>query len=97
MGNFMTDPVAMRDSARKFHQHADNIAADAGKAWASANDISGTGWQGNANNASLGTLEEMNRAFKKIQDMCSGVADNMNRGADTYEQQEQANQSSLSS
>jgi WXG100 family type VII secretion target len=97
MGNFMTDPVAMRDSAKKFHQHADNIAADAGKAWASANDISGAGWQGMANNASLATMEEMNRAFTKIRDMCSGVADKLTVGADTYEQQEQANQSSLSS
>lgn len=97
MGNFMTDPVAMRDSAAKFHQHADNIAADAGKAWAAANDISGSGWQGGANLASLGTMEEMNRAFKKIQDMCSGVADKLRVGADNYEQQEQANQSSLSS
>jgi WXG100 family type VII secretion target len=97
MANFMTDPVAMRDSAKKFHQHADNIAADAGKAWASANDISGAGWQGMANNASLGTMEEMNRAFKKIQDMCSDTAMKLNVGADNYEQQEQANQSSLSS
>jgi WXG100 family type VII secretion target len=97
MGNFMTDPTAMRDSSNKFHQHADNISADAAKAWASANDISGAGWDGNANRASLGTMEEMNRAFKKIQDMCSGVADKLRVGADNYEQQEQANQSSLSS
>jgi WXG100 family type VII secretion target len=96
MGNFMTDPGAMRSSAQKFHQHADNIAADAGKAFASSQDISGAGWVGSANNASLSTMEEMNRAFKKIQDMCSHTADTMTRGADTYEQQEHANQSSLS-
>jgi WXG100 family type VII secretion target len=97
MANFMTDPVAMRDSAKKFHQHADNIAADAGKAFASAQDISGSGWDGNANRASLGTLEEMNRAFKKIQDMCSDTAQRLTANADNYEHQEAANQSSLSS
>lgn len=95
MGNFMTDPAAMRNSAKKFHGHADNIAADAGKAWASANDIAGAGWQGDANGASLNSMEEMNRAFKKIQDMCSHTADTLARGADTYEQQEHDNASTL--
>jgi len=95
MGNFMTDVAAMRDAAKKFHGHADNIHADAGKAWASANDIAGAGWQGTAQGASLNTMEELTRAFKKIEEMCSSTGDNLSRAADTYEQQEQANAQQL--
>ena len=91
MGNFMTDVPAMRDAAKRFHGFADNIHADAGKAWASANNIAGAGWDGTAQGASLDTMDELTRAFRKIEDMCSNTGDNLSRAADTYEQQEQAN------
>lgn len=97
MGNFMTDPDAMRASAKKFHQHNDNIAADAGRAWSAANEISGSGWGGDANVASLATLEEMMRAFKNIEHMVTDTADKLTVGADNYEQQEAANRQALSS
>jgi ESAT-6 family protein len=96
MGNFMTDPDAMRASARKFIEHNDNIAADAGKAWTAANDISGTGWGGDANTASLTTLEEMMRAFKNIEHMMTDTSTKLTGAADNYEQQEAANRTALS-
>jgi WXG100 family type VII secretion target len=97
MGNFMTDPDAMRDSARRFHQHGDNIAADAGKAWSAANEISGSGWVGDANLASLTTMEEMMRAFKNIENMVLDTANKLTTGADHYEQQEATNRAALGS
>ena len=93
--SFMTDPDAMRASAKKFHQHNDNIAADAGKAWTAANDISGSGWDGDANFASLGAIEEMMRSFKNIEHMVTDTANKLTVGADNYEQQEAANRAAL--
>jgi WXG100 family type VII secretion target len=96
MSNFMTDPDAMRASAKKFHQHTDNITADAGKAWTASNDISGSGWGGDANAASLSSVEEMMRAFKNIEHMLTDTSTKLTVAADNYEQQEAANRSSLS-
>jgi WXG100 family type VII secretion target len=95
--SFMTDPAAMRDYSGRFGLHASNITADAQKAWASSENISGAGWKGDANSASLATMEEMMRAFKNIENQMTFVSDNLRTSADTYEQQEQANASALKS
>ena len=95
MGNFMTEPAEMRRTATQFDQHADNIHADAQKAWASTNDIVGSGWQGGASMASHSSVEDMTRAFGKIRDMCADVATNLRSAATTYEGQEAQNQSAL--
>jgi WXG100 family type VII secretion target len=97
MSNFMTDPVAMREYSGRFANHASTIAADAGKAWASSENISGGGWIGDANNTSLTAVEEMMRAFKNIENMMTFVSDNLRASADAYEQQEAANASALKS
>lgn len=95
--SFMTDPAAMRDYSGRFANHATNIHADAQKAYASAENISGAGWKGDANMTSLGTLEEMNRAFRNIENQMHFVSDNLRTSADTYEQQEHANAAALKS
>lgn len=97
MSNFMTDPAAMRDYSGRFANHASTIAADAGKAWASSENISGGGWIGDANNTSLTTMEDMMRAFRNIEHMMIFVSDNLRTSADTYEQQEAANAGALKS
>ena len=95
--SFMTDPHAMRDYSGRFSNHATNIHADAQKAYASAEGISGAGWQGDANTTSLGTMEEMMRAFRNIENQMHFVSDNLRTSADTYEQQEHANAAALKS
>lgn len=95
MANFMTDPDEMRRAAARFDIHADNIHADAQKAWASTNDIVGGAWQGSASMASHASVEQMNQAFIKIRNMCSDVADNLRSAAQNYEGQEHQNQSAL--
>lgn len=95
--SFMTDPAAMRDYSGRFANHATNIHADAQKAYASSEGISGAGWRGDANNVSLGTMEEMMRAFRNIENQMHFVSDNLRTSADTYEQQEHANAAALKS
>jgi ESAT-6 family protein len=95
--SFMTDPAAMRDYSGRFANHAANIHADAQKAYASAENISGAGWKGDANMTSLSTMEEMMRAFRNIENQMTFVSDNLRTSADTYEQQEQANAAALKS
>jgi WXG100 family type VII secretion target len=95
--SFMTDPAAMRDYSGRFANHASNIHADAQKAYASAETISGTGWKGDANTTSLATMEEMMRAFRNIENQMQFVSDNLRTSADTYEQQEHANAAALKS
>jgi WXG100 family type VII secretion target len=97
MSNFMTDPAAMRDYSGRFANHATNIHADAQKAYASSQGISGAGWDGDANRMSLGTVEEMMRAFRNIENQMHFVSDNLRTSADTYEQQEDANSAALKS
>ena len=46
--SFMTDPDAMRDYSGRFANHASNIHADAQKAFASSEGISGAGWTGDS-------------------------------------------------
>ena len=93
--SFMTDPAAMRDYSGRFANHASNIHADAQKAYASAENISGAGWDGDANKTSLATMEEMMRAFRNIENQMTFVSDNLRTSADTYEQQEHANAAAL--
>lgn len=95
MSRFMTDPDAMRDYSGRFANHAGNIHEAAARAYASSTNISGSGWLGTADKASLGTVEELNRAFRNIENQMMFVSDNLRTSADTYEQQEQANASSL--
>lgn len=97
MSNFMTDPAAMRDYSGRFANHATNITADAQKAYASATNIAGNGWDGDANKMSLSTVEEMMRAFRNIENQMHFVSDNLRTSADTYEQQEHANSAALKS
>ena len=95
--SFMTDPAAMRDYSGRFANHASSVHADAQKAYASAENISGAGWKGDANTTSLGTMEEMMRAFRNIENQMTFVSDNLRTSADTYEQQEAANAAALKS
>lgn len=97
MSKFMTDPAAMRDYSGRFGNHATNIHADAQKAYASSQGISGAGWDGDANKMSLGTVDEMMRAFRNIENQMHFVSDNLRTSADTYEQQEHANSAALKS
>jgi len=86
--SLMTNPEEMRDYSRKFHQHATQILDEAGKAYASAQNISGAGWNGVAQNASFDTMTDLNRAFKNIHEQMQFTSDNLARSADVYEQNE---------
>jgi WXG100 family type VII secretion target len=94
---FMTDPHAMRDMAGRFEVHAQTVEDEARKLWASSQNISGAGWSGQAQAASLDTMGQMNQAFRNIVAMLHGVRDGLVRDANNYEQQEQASQQVLSS
>ncbi len=50
---FMTDPHAMRDMAGRFEVHAQTVEDEARRMWASAQNISGAGWSGQAEATSL--------------------------------------------
>ncbi|WP_241474032.1 WXG100 family type VII secretion target [Mycolicibacterium neoaurum] len=97
MSTFMTDPDAMRDYSGRFGNHATTIADDAKKAYASSQNISGAGWQGQADKTSMMTVEEMMRAFRNIENQMHFVSDNLRTSADTYDQQEQAGSAALKS
>ncbi|MCX2715625.1 WXG100 family type VII secretion target [Mycolicibacterium sp. J2] len=97
MSKFMTDPDAMRDYSGRFGNHATTIADDAKKAYASSQNISGAGWDGDADKTSMLTVEEMMRAFRNIENQMHFVSDNLRTSADTYEQQEHANSAALKS
>jgi hypothetical protein len=66
-------------------------------AWWGEIDFSGWGWVGDANLASLTTMEEMMRAFKNIENMVLDTANKLTTGADHYEQQEATNRAALGS
>lgn len=86
--SLMTDPNEMRNYSARFRGHAEEILAEANKAYASAQNISGAGWQGLGQNASFDTMTDLNRAFKNIQDMMQFTSENLARSADTYEANE---------
>ncbi len=92
---FMTDPHAMRDMAGRFEVHAQTVEDEARRMWASAQNISGAGWSGQAEATSLDTMTQMNQAFRNIVNMLHGVRDGLVRDANNYEQQEQASQQIL--
>ena len=94
---FMTDPHAMRDMASRFEAHAQTVEDEARRMWASSQNISGGGWVGPAEAASLDTMGQMHQAFRNIVNMLHGVRDGLVRDANNYEQQEQASQQALSS
>ncbi len=93
--SLMTEPDAMRDYAGRFANHATNIHADAQKAYSTAEGMSGSGWTGDANMASMGTMEELMRAFRNIENQMTFVSDNLNTSAHTYEENEAAGVSQL--
>ena len=94
---FMTDPHAMRSMAGRFEVHAQTVADEARRMWASAQSVSGASWSGNAQASSYNTMGQMNQAFHNIVNMLQGVRDGLIRDANNYEQQEQASQQILSS
>lgn len=94
---FMTDPHAMRDMAGRFETHAQTVADEARRMWASSQNISGAGWSGQAQATSLDTMSQMNQAFSNIVSMLHGVRDGLIRDANHYEQQEHASQQTLGS
>lgn len=87
--SLMTDPHEMRSYSTKFRGHADEILAEATRAFASSQNISGVGWNGLANTASFDTMTDLNRAFKNIHDMMQFTSENLARNADAYEANEQ--------
>jgi ESAT-6 family protein len=97
IANFMTDVGAMRDYAGRFQMHSDVIDEESRRAWASAQNISGAGWSGDANQMSTMTMEEMMRAFRNIRDMMTWASQNLAHSADQYEQNELAAKQMLSS
>jgi WXG100 family type VII secretion target len=94
---FMTDPNAMRAMAARFDLHAQTVEDDSRKMWASAVNISGAGWGGQASQTSYDTMGQMQQAFRNIVNMLHGVRDGLVRDANHYEQQEAASQATLSS
>ena len=88
MPNFMTDPAAMLDHSRRFATHADTIHEHSMAAYNSATQISGAGWLGGANNASMDSVEQLNQAFRNIRDMMQWASDNIKGAHDTYVQRE---------
>jgi WXG100 family type VII secretion target len=95
--HFMTDPHEMRSMAGRFDVHAQTVADEARKMWASSQNIAGAGWSGTAQMTSYDTMGQMNQAFRNIVNMLHGVRDGLIRDANNYEQQEQASQQILSS
>lgn len=96
MSNFMTNPATMRDYSGRFSTHATDIGVEANKAWQATQSISGTGWTGNAQMASMGSVEEMNQAFRNIQNMLEQVSMGLNKAATDYETAEHDSQRALS-
>lgn len=95
--HFMTDPHQMRDMAGRFESHAQTVADESRKMWASSQNIAGAGWAGQAQASSYDTMGQMNQAFNNIVNMLHGVRDGLIRDAGNYEQQEQDSQRILSS
>jgi len=93
--SLMTDPDAMRDYSRKFQGHADEIQAEATKAFASSQNISGAGWNGAAEKASFNTMTDLNQALKNIHEQMMYVSQGLSHSADTYEANEQAGAATL--
>ncbi|MBB3606412.1 WXG100 family type VII secretion target [Mycolicibacterium sp. BK556] len=93
--SLMTDPDEMRTYAQRFHGHADAIDQESKVAWASAQDISGAGWKGLAQNASFDTMGELMKAFRNIHDQMQFVSTNLSTSADHYHDQEVAGQNVL--
>jgi WXG100 family type VII secretion target len=94
---FMTDPHGMRAMAGRFEVHAQTVADEARKMWASSMNIAGAGWSGQAQLTSYDTMSQVNQAFTNIVCMLQNVRDGLIRDAGNYEQQEQASQQLLSS
>ena len=95
--SLMTDPDAMRDYSGKFHGHADEIQAEATRAFASSQNISGAGWNGMAEKASFGTMGDLNQAFRNIYDQMMFVSQGLARSAQAYEENEQSAAAALRS
>ena len=77
---FMTDPHEMRSMAGRFDVHAQTVEDEAGKMWASSQNIAGLGWSGTAQATSYDTMGQMNTAFRNIVNMLHGVRDGGHAG-----------------
>jgi WXG100 family type VII secretion target len=97
MANLMTNSEMMRDFSRRFHTHASVILDESKKAYASSQNISGAGWWGSAEGASLTSVGEMQKAFNNIHDMMQFTSDNLARSADSYDEGEHNATQALSS
>jgi WXG100 family type VII secretion target len=95
--NLMTDSGAMRDYQRRFATHADTIEAESAKAYASSQNISGAGWFGSAEGASMTRVGDMQKAFNNIRDMMQHTSDQLGRNADQYDEGEHNATATLSS
>ncbi len=84
----MTNPEEMRRFSARFQGHADEIEAESTRAFASSQNISGAGWNGLAQTASLGTMTELNQAFKRIHEQMMFVSQGLARSAAIYDQNE---------
>mgnify|MGYP001067165365 CR=1 FL=1 len=93
--SLMTEPEEMRTFAQRFHGHADSIDQESKVAWASAQDISGAGWKGLAQNASFDTMGELMKAFRNIHDQMMFVSTNLASSAEHYQDQEAAGRNVL--
>ena len=94
---FMTDLDQMWAMAGRFNVYGQSVNDEAGKIWASSQNIAGAGWSGTAQVTSYDTMGQMNQAFRNIVNMLHGVRDGLIRDATNYEAQEQASQQILSS
>jgi WXG100 family type VII secretion target len=97
VSNLMTDSAMMRDFQRKFAEHATTIEAESGRAYASSTNISGAGWYGSAEGASMTSMGDMQKAFNNIRDMMQFTSDNLGRSADQYDEGEHNATATLSS
>nr|CAB39147.1 hypothetical protein MLCB1701.07c [Mycobacterium leprae] len=92
----MTDPQAMRDMARKFDMHAQNVRDESHKMFMSSMDIAGAGWSGTAQLTSHDTMGQINQAFRHIVTLLQDVRDQLGTAADRYEHQEENSRKILS-
>jgi len=86
--SLMTDPDAMRNYSSRFDGHAAATDAEATKAFASSQNMSGGSWKGMAEAASLNTMTELNQAFRRIHEQMLFVSQGLARAAAEYERNE---------
>ncbi len=63
----------MREIAGRFEVHAQTVAYEAGRMWASAQNIAGAGRSGMAQATSRDTMGQLNTAFRTSVNMMHGL------------------------